>query len=344
MLIPAQITTEEELDAALTQPGPELVSHIRTLSSPLLILGAGGKMGPSLSVMAKRAANAAGHSLDVVAVSRFSNSANRQWLEQHGVRTLQCDLLDIDAVRQLPASSNLVYLVGYKFGTKANPSVTWAMNTVVPHNVAVTFPKARIVALSTGNVYPMTHARSGGADEQTPLTPRGEYPNAAIARERIFEFHAGRNATPLCILRLFYAVELRYGIISELARAVAAGDPIEAATGNFNCIWQRDANDIILRCLAFASSPPAVFNLCLPEIFSVRTIAAELGELLGTAPLFHGAEAATALLGNSTRLYQALRPTFTPIDKILEWTARWVKTGGRDLGKPTHFAVRDGVY
>jgi nucleoside-diphosphate-sugar epimerase len=341
---PGEIRNEQELDAVLTQPGPELTAYIRTVVSPLLVFGAGGKMGPTLAVMAKRAAEAAGHPLEVIAISRFSDAATRLWIEQNGVRTITCDLLDREAVRKLPDTNNLINLVGYKFGTSANPSATWAMNTLVPANIAERYNKARIVALSTGNVYPMSEITRGGAPETSPLTPLGEYANAAVARERLFEFFSLRHNTPLCLLRLFYAVELRYGIISELARAVAAGDPIEIATGAFNCIWQRDANEMILRSLTLASSPPAVFNLCQPEIFSVRNVAAELGERLGVAPLFHGAEATTALLGDARKIRQALGQPPTPMDKILDWTAQWVQGGGRDFHKPTRFAVRDGAY
>jgi dTDP-4-dehydrorhamnose reductase len=341
---PSEIKSESELDDILTEPGPELKAYIRTVQSPLLIFGAGGKMGPTLAVMAKRAAEMAGHPLEVIAVSRFSDAAARVWIELHGVRALSCDLLDREAVRHLPATHNLIYLVGYKFGTAATPSTTWAMNTLVPSNIAEHYAKARIVALSTGNVYPMTSVARGGADETAPLTPLGEYPNAAIARERIFEFHAIRNNTPLCLLRLFYAVELRYGIVAELARAVASGDPIDVTTGSFNCIWQRDANDMILRSLTLASYPPTVYNLCQVETFSVRNVAADLGERLGVAPLFHGTEASTALLGNAASIRKVLGPAPTPMEKILDWTAQWIKSGGRDLHKPTSYAVRDGVY
>jgi nucleoside-diphosphate-sugar epimerase len=344
MLIPPEIRNETELDAVLTQPGPELIEQIRSFSSPLLILGAGGKMGPTLAVMARRAAEAAGHSLEVIAVSRFNDRSAREWLEERRVRTVACDLLDRDAVAQLPDCENLVYLVGLKFGTSSDPSTTWAINTVVPANVAQRFPKARIVALSTGNVYPRSPNNGPGSTEDSPLTPLGEYPNAAVARERIFEFYSRRNRTPLTLLRLFYAVELRYGIVSELARSIVNATPIDLRAGSFNCIWQRDANDMILRSLRLASTPPAIYNLSQCEAFPVRNISVELGERLGAAPLFQGTEAETALLGSCTRLSEALGMPATPMHKILDWTADWVKNGGRDLGKPTHFEVRDGVY
>lgn len=342
--LPDKIENEQQLDDVLSQPSPELVSQIRSLASPLVILGAGGKMGPSLCVMAKRAAEAAGHALEVVAVSRFSNPLTLPWLEAQGIRVLPRDLLEREQVAKLPDSGNVVSLIGFKFGTAANPSLTWAMNTLAPANVVHRYGRARIVALSTGSVYPMSEASAGGADESSPLTPLGEYANAAVGRERIYQFQAARHAAQLCLIRLFYAVELRYGIVSELARAVAAGAPINLATGSFNCIWQRDANDAILRSFALCRDPHTVFNLSQPQIFSVRNVAAELGERLGVAPLFQGTEERGALLGNPSRILELLGPPPTPMNKVLDWTAQWIEQGGRDLLRPTGYAVRDGIY
>jgi nucleoside-diphosphate-sugar epimerase len=341
---PHLLSTEPELEDVLTRPSPDLVQSIKEFSSPLLVLGAGGKMGPTLCVLARRAAAEAGHRLDVVAVSRFSDESARRWLETRSVQTASCDLLDANSLARLPDASNIIYLVGLKFGTSQNPSATWAMNTLVPTRVCERYPGARIVALSTGNVYPLSEASRGGSLESDSLTPLGEYANAAVARERIFEFHSSRNGTALALLRLFYAVELRYGVLADLARKVLSGEPIPLANGSFNCIWQADANEMILRSLSLVSVPPAAFNLCRPEIFSVRQLATQLGELLGRAPVFTGNESTTALLGNPSRICAALGPPATPLDAMLRWTAHWVKQGGRDLGRPTHFEVRDGRY
>jgi len=341
---PDLLSTEPELEDVLTRPSPDLVQSIKEFSSPLLVLGAGGKMGPTLCVLARRAAAEAGHRLDVVAVSRFSDESARRWLETRSVQTASCDLLDANSLARLPDASNIIYLVGLKFGTSQNPSATWAMNTLVPTRVCERYPGARIVALSTGNVYPLSEASRGGSLESDSLTPLGEYANAAVARERIFEFHSSRNGTALALLRLFYAVELRYGVLADLARKVLSGEPIPLANGSFNCIWQGDANEMILRSLSLVSVPPAAFNLCRPEIFSVRQLATQLGELLGRAPVFTGNESTTALLGNPSRICAALGPPATPLDAMLRWTAHWVKQGGRDLGRPTHFEVRDGRY
>jgi nucleoside-diphosphate-sugar epimerase len=294
--------------------------------------------------MAKRAAMQAGHDLEVIAASRFTDHQARALLEQQGVRTVPCDLLDRAAVAELPDSANIIYLVGLKFGTARNPALTWAMNTLVPANVVERFPSSKIVALSTGNVYPLSVVERGGSREEDPLTPLGEYPNAAVARERLFEFAAVRHSTPIALIRLFYAVELRYGVLADLAQKIMADEPIDLANSFFNCIWQRDANDMIIRSLALASSPPSSWNLCHPRIFGVREVASELGEMLGAAPIFKNTSSSTALLGNPRRICDALGMPATPLDQALRWTADWVKRGGRNLGRPTHFEVRDGVY
>ncbi len=341
---PEVIRDEYELEELLTRPSPAFTPFIKTLSSPLLILGAGGKMGPTLAVLARRAVEAAGHPLEVVAVSRFGDSSGREWLETRGVKTLSCDLFDSQALARLPDAQNIIYLVGLKFGTARTPANTWATNILVPARVCERFPKARIAALSTGNVYPLTPVAKRGSVETDPLTPVGEYANAAVGRERIFEFCSSRYGTSIAQLRLCYAIDLRYGVLSDIARKVYTGEAIDLSTAFFNCIWQGDANDMILRALALTASPPSAWNLCRPEIFSVRTVANRLGELFGRAPKFSGEETDTALLVNSNRLCARLGRPPTGLDTMLGWTAHWIASGGRDLGKPTHFEVRDGQY
>jgi nucleoside-diphosphate-sugar epimerase len=342
--LPESIQTEAQLEELLTTPGAVLVDFIKTVPSPLLVLGAGGKMGPTLAVLARRAADLAGHKLDVIAVSRFNDAQSRQWLEALGVQTRSCDLLDARAVSKLPDSPSILYLVGLKFGTAQNPGATWAMNTIVPARVAERFRDARIVALSTGNVYPLSEVSRGGSLETDPLTPLGEYPNAAIGRERIFEFYSRAQNTPVTQLRLFYAVELRYGVLVDIAQKVHRGESIDLANGYFNCVWQGDANDMVIRSFSLCAAPPTVWNLCRPEVFSVRDAATRLGALLGKAPRFHGAEAATALLGNAKPLCGSLGEPAVKLDQMLKWIAPWVAQGGRNLGRPTHFEVRDGQY
>jgi len=338
------IETEESLDEILTRPRAELVQFIKTIRTPIVILGAGGKMGPTLAVLVRRAAEQAGRKIDIIAVSRFSDPEARRWLESRGVTALTCDLLDRREVSRLPASDNVLYLVGLKFGTAQQPAQTWATNALVPAFVSEHYSAARIVAVSTGNVYPPSAVACGGSLESDPLTPLGEYANAAVARERIFEFFSQRNGIRLALLRLFYATELRYGVLRDIADRIWVGEPVSLANGWFNCIWQNDANEMVIRALSLASSPPRAFNLTSPQTFRVRTVALRLGELLGKPVRFVGQESETSLTGNTSRLCALLGTPATSLETMLDWTASWVKSGGRSLGKPTHFETRDGNY
>ena len=342
--MPDVIGDERDLEDWLTRPRQALIDFMREVRSPLVILGAGGKMGPTLAVLAKRAAELAGHRLKVIAVSRFSDEASRAWLESHGVSTVSADLLNREAVQKLPDAGDVIYLAGLKFGTRENPSLTWAVNTLAPANVSERYAGARLVALSTGNVYPLAAVANGGAREQQALTPLGEYANAAVARERIFQYCSRKDRTPIALIRLSYAVELRYGVLLDIAQKVHAGEPIDLTSGYFNCIWQGDANESILRALALAATPPVAFNLTGPSIVSVRAVATKFSELLERPAKLVGTEADTALLSNTERLCQQLGPPPTALDSIVRWTAHWEKNGGRTLNKPTHFDVRDGVY
>ncbi len=342
--LPLVIEDEAQLDLLLTQPRPALVEFIRRVRSPLLVLGAGGKMGPTLAVLAHRAALAAGHKLEVIAVSRFHDPATRPWLESRGVETISCDLFQSDQLARLPDAGDLLYLVGVKFGTSQNPALTIAANTIIPTNVSARFPRARIVALSTGNVYPLVPAAEGGAMETQEAMPVGDYAYAALARERLFEFHSQRQGTPIVLVRLNYAIDLRYGVLHDLARKVWAGETVDLAQGYFNCIWQGDANDAIVRSLGLAVSPPLVLNLTGLEVLSVRAVATRLGELMGKPARFTGAESPAALLSNPARAYELLGPPPTPLERMLHWTAHWVMQGGASFNKPTHFEVRDGRF
>jgi nucleoside-diphosphate-sugar epimerase len=344
MTPPQVIEDEVQLDDLLTRPRPQLVEFIRQVRSPLLILGAGGKMGPTLAVLACRAAVAAGHKLRVAAVSRFRNAAAREWLESHAVEAISCDLFDRQAVAALPEAVDILYLVGVKFGTSQNPSLTWAANTLIPTIVAEHFPQARIVALSTGNVYPMVSIASGGAVETDPLTPLGEYANSAVARERLFEFHSRQHGMPMVLVRLNYALDLRYGVLHDLAQKVWSGEAVDLTNGYFNCIWQGDANDCILRSLSLAASPPLTLNLTGPDILSVRAVATRLAEIMGKPARFTGTEAGLALLSNPARACKLLGPPPTALEPAMRWTAYWVMRGGASLNKPTHFEVSDGKY
>jgi hypothetical protein len=342
--LPERIDSEGQLEEVLTRPSPALVEFVRTLPSPLLILGAGGKMGPTLAMLVKRAADTAEYPLEVFAASRFGNAELVTKLNRSGVKTFTCDLLDKQVLQRLPDAPNILYLVGLKFGTAQNPPATWAINTIAPTRVAERYPGSRIVALSTGNVYPLGEVGRGGSLESEPLTPLGEYANAAVGRERVFEYHSHVAHIPIALIRLFYAVELRYGVLVDIARKVCDDTPIDLGNGYFNCVWQGDANEMVVRALSLATCPPSSWNLCRPEIFSVRAVASRFGELFGQNPRFTGHESSTALLGNSNLLCSRLGSPAIALERMLGWIAGWVERGGRDLGKPTHFEARDGRY
>jgi dTDP-4-dehydrorhamnose reductase len=341
---PDIVRTEEQLLNVLTRPTDALVEFVSTVESPLLVLGAGGKMGPSLCVLAKHAAEQAGHALEIIAVSRFTDSKSRDWLTGRGIKTRSADLLDREATDALPDAPNIINLTGLKFGTSTNPALTWATNTLGPALIAERYKHSRIVAMSTGNVYPLVPITEGGATEEQPLTPMGEYANAAVARERIFEYFAQRNGTAIALIRLSFAVELRYGVLVDIASRVWEGKPIRVANGWFNCIWQGDANEMILRALALASSRASAWNLSSPSPLSVRRVADHFGELFGKAVILEGSEAPDGFVSNSSKLCAKLGAPRTPLDQVIEWTAHWIQSGGTNLGKKTSFEVRDGVY
>ena len=342
--LPEQIKSDSQLDEIMTRPSPGLVEWIRTLEGPLVIVGAAGKMGPSLSVQVKRAADTANPSLKIIAVSRFSDQTVREWIEEHGIQTFACDLLQRESLAGLPDAPNIINLVGLKFGTAQNPSLTWAVNTLVPAHVTERYPESRIVALSTGNVYPMVSVKDGGSIETDPITPIGEYANAAVARERLFEYHSRKFGTRIVLLRLNYAVDMRYGVLLDIAKAVWTEKPVDVATGYFNCIWQGDANEMIIRSLDLVESPPSIFNLTGPRVLSVGEIAGRFGDLMNRPVRLAGREEQTALLSNPSRLCQKLGEPPTSLDQVLKWTAHWVMSGGRTYGKATHFQARDGKY
>lgn len=342
--LPESIKDEKQLHDVLTQPSQELVEFVRTLNGPLLILGAGGKMGPTLAVRVRRAAEAAGVPLAIIAVSRFTNPLQRTWLEERGITTAGADLFCREAIDGLPDAENVIYLVGTKFGTSKNPSLTWAANTLIPSYVAERYKQSRLVALSTGNVYPLVPVDGGGSVETDALTPLGEYANAAVARERIFEYWSRRNNTPLALIRLNYAIDLRYGVLTDLARKIANNEPVDLTTGFLNCVWQGDANDMIVRSLGLTESPPRVLNLTGPEALSVRSLAEALGKRMNKQVHFTGREAETALLNNSSLSHRLLGAPPISIETMLSWTANWISQGGRLLDKPTGFEVRDGKF
>jgi len=339
---------EAELEDRLSRPTAALVSDFATgLTGDILVLGAGGKMGPSLARMGRRALDAAGRrSQRVIAVARFSDPAARALLEASGVETLPADLSDRAQVERLPDTENLVFMAGQKFGTAAAPERTWAMNAYVPAVVAERYAPARprTVVFSTGCVYPNTPVASGGSREEDPLEPLGEYANSCVARERLFEHFAGAHRAPLLLFRLNYAVDLRYGVPVDIARKVRDGEPIDLTTGHVNVIWQGDANAMALRSLLHAAWPPVALNVTGPETVSVRDLAHRFGDLFGRPPILAGEEADTALLSNAARALALFGPPEVPPETLVRWCAAWQRCGGRLLNKPTRFEARDGRY
>lgn len=343
--LPEVIESEESLDDLLTEPTDEVVRALAALDGDLLILGVGGKIGPTLARLARRAFDAGDIRRRVIGVSRFSSPEAGGYLRAHGVETVSADLLEPGALARLPDAPNLVFMAGRKFGSTGAESLTWAMNAYVPALVAERYRGSRIVVFSTGNVYPLVPVASGGATEATPPAPVGEYAQSCLGRERLFEHFSELHGTPTTILRLNYAIDLRYGVLHDVARRVWAGEPIDLTMGNVNAIWQGDACGAALRCLALAKSPPLVLNLTGPETVSVRYLATRFAEILGRpTPSFVGDEAQTALLSNASLAHGLLGYPRVPLERMVRWVAEWVRRGGRTLSKPTHFEARDGRF
>lgn len=338
------IETEDQLEERLSRPTPEAVRDLSKLKGDLVILGVGGKMGPTLARMAKRAIDEAGLKHAVIGVARFSDARSRRSLEAAGVRTVPCDLLDRAQTGRLPDAAAVISAVGQKFGTTGAEATTWATNAYLPGLIAERYKGVPTMAFSTGNVYPLVPVASGGATEETAPGPIGEYAQSALGRERMFEYFSRRDRTPTTIYRLNYAVELRYGILLEIALKVWNGTPLDVRMGYVNVIWQGDANAIALRMLFLGEAPPKIFNVTGEETLSVRELATRFGELLGKKPVIEGKEAETALLSNPARARSTFGPPGVGVDQVVPWVAHWVKTSGRTLNKPSHFETRDGKF
>jgi nucleoside-diphosphate-sugar epimerase len=332
------------LESLLSSPPPELVEALGDLDGDLMVLGAGGKMGPTLCLLAQRAIAESGTEKRVFAVSRFSDPGVETKLTDAGVETMACDLMDRRALWALPEAGNVVYMVGHKFGTTGQEARTWAINAFLPGLVVQRFPDARLVVFSSGNVYPFTPVVHGGCTEETPPAPVGEYAQSVLGRERIASYFARQVGTAMLLLRLNYAVELRYGVLLDIAQKVWTGAPIDLRMGHVNVIWQGDASAYALRALHLAGSPPSVLNLTGPETLSVRALALRLGKLMGRTPCLEGVEQPEALLSNAQRAFGLLGYPRTPVSKVLEWTAGWVVAGKPVYDKPTKFQSRDGRF
>ena len=332
--------TEAELDELLSRPRTETVAALGQCDGDLIVLGAGGKMGPTLARMAARAAP----DRRVLAVSRWSSNAAERTLHAAGVETVRCDLLDPRAVARLPDAPNVIFMAGQKFGTTGAPALTWGLNVVVPAHCAERYRESRIVAFSTGNIYGLTPVGSPGAREDDRPAPVGEYAASCLGRERVFELYAARYQTRVAIVRLNYAIDLRYGVLVDLALRVSRAEPVPLEMGYVNVIWQGDANRIALECLPHAAAPPFVVNVTGTEALSVRTLAEWFGTRLGRSPRFTGVEGDDALLSDASRMRATFAAPETPIEHMLERVADWIEHGGPLFGKPTRFEARDGRF
>ena len=338
--LPASFESVEALEEFLSRPSQALIDDLAQVDGDIMVLGVAGKMGPTLARLAK---NAAPHKR-VIGVARFSDAHVRQRLEDCGIETIAADLLDRAAIEALPRTANIIFAAGHKFGAKDNQALTWAMNTHVPALVADTFRSARIVGFSTGNVYPLTTVGRQGASEKTPPAPLGEYAQSCIGRERMFEYFSAQHGTPGRIFRLNYAIDMRYGVLFDIASKVHRGETVDVTMGHVNVIWQGDANAQVLRSLRHCTTPATPLNCTGPETLSVRWLVGEFAARLGVSAQVSGQEAATALLSDTTLAGRLFGYPLVPVGVMLDWVADWVKRELPAFNKPTKFEVRDGAF
>ncbi len=337
--IPSLIETEDQLIDQMTMPTPEVERAVRELDGDIVILGIAGKMGPTLGELLVRAG-----AKRVIGVSRFSDPVSRQDLENCGIETIKADLLDERALASLPDAPYVYQMAGHKFGSTGKESLTWAMNTMLPAQVVSRYRDSKIVYVSSGNVYKYTSTAGSGATETDEVEPIGEYAQSRLGGERVAAHQAERFDTELAIVRLFYATELRYGIVLDIGQKVATGEPVDLTMGYVNQLWQGDANGYLCRCFPLCASPARTINMTGRDVVSVRSIVESLGEALQIEPVFAGEEAPTALLGDAGEMIDKLGEPVVGIDQIVAWVAGWLRSGGRTLGKPTKFESRTGKF
>jgi len=334
----------EQLEDLLSAPTPAMLESMHRLRGDVLILGVGGKMGPSLARMIKRASHEANVQRRVIGVSRFSSGGIERQLRQWGISTLPADLLNREDLKRLPDVENVIYMAGMKFGSSGNEPTTWAMNSYLPGMVCERFAHSRIAAFSTGNVYGLVPAGGGGSAESDPPNPVGEYAMSCLGRERIFQYFCEAMKIPVSLLRLNYAVEMRYGVLLDVAKKVAGGEVVDVSMGYVNVIWQGDANAMAVLSLEQAATPARIFNLAGPEMLRIRDVAEEMGKLMGKPVKFSGVEAEDALLSNAAEAHRLFGKPRVGAIQVIRWVADWVKRGGETLEKPTHFEARDGKF
>jgi nucleoside-diphosphate-sugar epimerase len=336
--------TIQDLEEQLAAPSQGLIDDMKELDGDLIVLGAAGKLGPSLVSLAVESIRRAGTGATVYAVSRYGAAGSREAMERRGAVAIAADLFDDETLKSLPDAANAVFLVGAKFGTTGNSAPTWATNAYLPGRVARRFAGSRVSALSTGNVYPFVHAGSGGASETTQPSPVGEYAMSCLGRERVLEDATQTTGSPLSIVRLNYAVEMRYGVLVDLAAAILSGQPIDVSMGAANVVWQGYANEVTLRALRHADVPPFVINVAGPETLSIRFVAEQLGHKLGKPVNFEGEENDTALLSNASLCHALFGYPKFSLKQLIDSTADWLLAGGELLHKPTKFQRRDGQF
>ena len=342
--LPESIRDVDHLEDLMSTPSDGVIETLGRLDGDIIVLGAGGKMGPSLSRMARRASDAAGVKRRVIAVSRFSSEESVSMLQSHGVETVRADLLNEKELKSLPDTQNVVFMVGMKFGSSQQQALTWAMNAYLPGLVCQRYAKSRMVAFSSGNVYGMTPVCRGGSIESDSLNPVGEYAMSVLARERVFEHFSLSCGIPTALIRLNYSVEMRYGVLVDLAIKVFEGQPVDVTMGNANLIWQADANAMTLQSFDHVSSPPFVLNVTGPEMVSIRQAAQDFAEIMGKPLTITGTECQEALIGNAQLCHSLFGYPKVPVRQMIRWIADWVARGGESLGKPTHYEVSDGKY
>ncbi|WP_186668389.1 NAD(P)-dependent oxidoreductase [Sporosarcina sp. BP05] len=336
--------TLTELEDFMTEPSLELIEDLKLVDGDILILGVGGKMGPTLAKMTKRAIDQAGLDKKVIGVSRFSSDSLKKELEEFGIETIAVDLLNDEQLQSLPDVKNVIFMAGNKFGTAGNEHFTWAMNAYLPGRIADKFKNSRIVAFSSGNVYPLTNVVNGNCSEDTPAGPIGEYAQSCLGRERVLTNFSRTNDTPMLIFRLNYAIDLRYGVLLEIAKHVLEGKAIDLTMGSVNVIWQGDANEYAVRSLLHCDNPPKILNVTGPETISVRWLAEEFGKRFDKEAKFINEEQSTALLNNSSKAHQLFGYPKVPLQQMIDLTVEWLVNNGETLNKPTHFQERKGEF